>query len=235
LWGGATQVGVQAIQLAKLAGCSPIIVTASKKVSCNKSPIRSILHLLVWKHEIECSLHQHEEYLKSLGADFVLDYKDPSIEAQIRAYLPPDKVLRHAFDCAGAYPEAFKSVVEPGGSIVLALANRGDYPNHRVERAIGGYIHVLGAFDAATFSYNAGTERDEKAGRIARELIAWTMTELRTDVGERKYQPPRVRRLGGRGMYDALEAFRLMKRNEISGEKVVYWMEETPEVQVTRK
>jgi NADPH:quinone reductase-like Zn-dependent oxidoreductase len=35
LWGGVTQVGVQAIQLAKLAWCSPIIVTASKKVSCN--------------------------------------------------------------------------------------------------------------------------------------------------------------------------------------------------------
>jgi NADPH:quinone reductase-like Zn-dependent oxidoreductase len=49
LWGGATQVGIQAIQLAKLAGCSPIIVPASKKVSCNKSPLRSILHLLVWE------------------------------------------------------------------------------------------------------------------------------------------------------------------------------------------
>jgi NADPH:quinone reductase-like Zn-dependent oxidoreductase len=35
LWGGATQVGIQAIQLAKLAGCNPIIVTASKKVSRN--------------------------------------------------------------------------------------------------------------------------------------------------------------------------------------------------------
>jgi NADPH:quinone reductase-like Zn-dependent oxidoreductase len=41
LWGGASQVGIQAIQFAKLAGCSPIIVTASKKVSCNKSPLPS--------------------------------------------------------------------------------------------------------------------------------------------------------------------------------------------------
>jgi NADPH:quinone reductase-like Zn-dependent oxidoreductase len=170
-----------------------------------------------------------------LGADFVLDYKDPSIEAQIRACIPPDKPLRHAFDCAGAYPEAFKSLVEPGGSVVLALANRGDYPDHRVERAIGGYIHMLGAFDAATFSYKPGTEREKKAGRIARELMAWTMKELRKEVGERQYQPPRVRRLSGKGMYDALEAFRLMKKNEISGEKVVYWMEETPEVKATRK
>jgi hypothetical protein len=59
--------------------------------------------------------------------------------------------------------------------------------------------------------------------------MAWTMKELRKDVGGRKYQPPRVRR------YDALEAFLLMKRNGISGEKVVYWMEETPELKATRK
>jgi NADPH:quinone reductase-like Zn-dependent oxidoreductase len=170
-----------------------------------------------------------------LGADSVLDYKDPSIEAQIRACIPPGKSLKHAFDCAGAHPEAFKSVVEPGGSIVLALANRGDYLDHRVERAIGGYIHILGASDAATFSYKHGTEREKKAGRISRELMAWTMIELRKEVGERKYQTPRVRRLSGRGMYDALEAFQLMKSNKISGEKVVYWMEETPELKATRK
>jgi hypothetical protein len=41
LWGGTTQVDVQAMQLAKLAGCSPIIVTASKKVSCNRFPLQS--------------------------------------------------------------------------------------------------------------------------------------------------------------------------------------------------
>jgi hypothetical protein len=103
------------------------------------------------------------------------------------------------------------------------------------QREIGGYIHMLGAFDAATFSYKPGTEREEKAGQIARELMAWTMMELRKDVGERKYKPPRVRRLSGRGMYDALEAFQLMKRNDISGEKVVYWTEETPELKATRK
>ena len=65
--------------------------------------------------------------------------------------------------------------------------------------------------------------------------MAWTMKELRKDVGGRKYQPPRVRRLNGRGMYDALEAFLLMKGKGISGEKVVYWMEETPELKATRK
>lgn len=165
----------------------------------------------------------------------MLDYKDPSIEAQIRSCILPGKSLKHAFDCAGVEPEVFKSVVEPGGSIVIVLAKRHEYPSHRVERAIGGYIHMLGVFDAATFSYKPGTGREEKAGRIARELMAWTMAELRKDESERKYQTPRVRKLSGKGMYDALETFQLMKSNQISGEKVVYWMEETPEVAATKK
>jgi NADPH:quinone reductase-like Zn-dependent oxidoreductase len=42
LWGGASQGSVQATQLPKLAGCAPIIVTASEKVSCN---IPSLLYL----------------------------------------------------------------------------------------------------------------------------------------------------------------------------------------------
>lgn len=32
LWGGSSQVGIQAIQLAKFSGCNPIIATASPKV-----------------------------------------------------------------------------------------------------------------------------------------------------------------------------------------------------------
>jgi hypothetical protein len=170
-----------------------------------------------------------------LGADFVLDYQDPDIEAQIRACIPVGKSLKQAFDCAGAEPAVFKSVVEPGGSIALVLATRGVWPDHRIERAIGGYIHMLGRFDAATFSYQPGTEKEEKAGRIAREVLAWTMKELGKDVGVRKYQPPRVRRLSGKGLYDVMEAIDLMKSNEIHAEKVVYWMDETPELRTTRK
>jgi NADPH:quinone reductase-like Zn-dependent oxidoreductase len=32
IWGGSSQVGVQAIQLAKQSGCTPIITTSSPKV-----------------------------------------------------------------------------------------------------------------------------------------------------------------------------------------------------------
>jgi len=52
--------------------------------------------------------------------------------------------------------------------------------------------------------------------------------ELRKDESERKYQRPRVGSLSGKDMYDALEAFALMKKNNISGEKVVYWTQEMP-------
>jgi hypothetical protein len=39
-----------------------------------------------------------------------------------------------------------------------------------------------------------------------------------------------VRKLSGRGLYDALEAFELMKQGKISGEKVVYRMADTPDI-----
>jgi threonine dehydrogenase-like Zn-dependent dehydrogenase len=60
VWGGAGAVGTAAIQLAKAAGCSPIITTASSK-----------------NHEV----------LLSLGADKCFDYHDEDVEQKITAYM----------------------------------------------------------------------------------------------------------------------------------------------------
>jgi hypothetical protein len=46
----------------------------------------------------------------------------------------------------------------------------------------------------------------------------------------RRYEPARVRKLNGKGLFDALDAFELMGQGKISGEKVVYRMDETPEI-----
>lgn len=63
------------------------------------------------------------------------------------------------------------------------------------------------------------------AAEKLQSVVQWAL-----DNAGGKYIPPRVRRLRGRGLYDALEAFELMRRGEISGEKVVYKMSETPEI-----
>lgn len=60
IWGGASYVGVQTIQTAKLAGFNPIITTASKK---------------------------NHETLKQYGATACFDYRDPDVVQNIRDYV----------------------------------------------------------------------------------------------------------------------------------------------------
>jgi NADPH:quinone reductase-like Zn-dependent oxidoreductase len=75
IWGGSSNVGVAAIQLAKAAGVGPILVTASPK---NHS-------------------------LKELGADECFDYRDPDVVAQIKsAVTKRGKRLLHVLDAVGA-------------------------------------------------------------------------------------------------------------------------------------
>lgn len=75
IWGGASSVGVAAIQLAKAAGFGPIFVTASPK-----------------NHEI----------LQRLGADRCFDYKSSTILEDIRAAVNGQgALLTTAFDTIG--------------------------------------------------------------------------------------------------------------------------------------
>ncbi|KAF6816584.1 alcohol dehydrogenase [Colletotrichum plurivorum] len=76
IWGGATAVGVSAIQLAKLAGFNPIFATASPRN-----------HLA----------------LQALGATHVFDYASPTVTSSIRAAaLELGVSLTTAFDTIGS-------------------------------------------------------------------------------------------------------------------------------------
>ncbi|KAF9768990.1 hypothetical protein IL306_013655 [Fusarium sp. DS 682] len=77
IWGGAGAVGQAAIQIAKAAGFSPIITTASP---------------------------QNHDALKKLGANEAFDYRSPTVVDDIRAYLKASaKSLKTVFDtvCTG--------------------------------------------------------------------------------------------------------------------------------------
>lgn len=70
IWGGATAVGQHLVQLAKITGAfESVIVVASKK---------------------------HESFLKSLGADYVVDYHDEDVIGQIKEI--SDDRITHAVD-----------------------------------------------------------------------------------------------------------------------------------------
>lgn len=143
---------------------------------------------------------------------------------KVRGVIPASKKLRHAFNCVDASVELFDNAVEQGGSIILALPPTKKYLNHHVEMAVAGTVHDLETFRAPEFKFHEGREpRDSYGSTILRSVMTWTLKE----VGVR-YQPPRVRTMSRRGMYDAFEAFNLMRENRISGEKVVWRMSETP-------
>ncbi|GIJ89501.1 hypothetical protein Asppvi_008443 [Aspergillus pseudoviridinutans] len=83
IWGGASAVSVAAIQLAKVAGLKPIIVTASP---------------------------QNYEQLRKYGADHCINYSDDSIVERIRAILETHgKTLRYIFDTVGIQREGYSS------------------------------------------------------------------------------------------------------------------------------
>lgn len=162
--------------------------------------------------------------MRDLGADVVLDYGDKDVVGRIKEAIPASKMLKHAFNCVGASVELFEDAVDQGGSIIVSLPPTVQCPDHHVEMAIAGTVHNLESFKASDFKFHHGIEpRDSHGAEVLRSIMHWTLKE----VGMR-YQPPRVRTLSRRGMYDAFEAFALMKENLISGEKVVWRMSETP-------
>ena len=88
IWGGASTVGVAAIQLAKAAGHGPIIVTASRK-----------------NHEV----------LRGLGADYCFDYRDGDVVERVReAIRGCGRPVRKALDAVGVRSEDGFGKSSPG-------------------------------------------------------------------------------------------------------------------------
>jgi hypothetical protein len=159
-----------------------------------------------------------------LGADFCFDYKDKNVTKKIQETIPSGKQLKHALDCVGVDIAPIEAAVVEGGSICLVLPPTKQSPNHHVEMVVAGVIHDLDNFDSPGFKFVDGKEpRDSQGGRTLNQLMKWTLSEA-----GKKYQVPKVRKMSGKGMYDAFEAFEAMKSNQISGEKVVWRMADTP-------
>ncbi|KAJ9610700.1 hypothetical protein H2200_005477 [Cladophialophora chaetospira] len=95
VWGGGSGVGQAAISLLKLSGYTSIITTAAIK---------------------------REKYLKSLGASFVVDYKDEECLDKINHFLA-DRPLMKAIDTISS-AESSSSVMQlvaPGGQVAYVL------------------------------------------------------------------------------------------------------------------
>jgi len=157
----------------------------------------------------------------------VFDYRDPEVEDKIKDV---SKETTHTFTCVGVDERVLRileSLTQKGGNIILALPPIRDTPNHHSEMCVAGTIMELESFEMPSFKFHGGHEppTSSEGARRLKGLMKWALEE----AGE-KYTLPRVRRLSRRGLFDALEAIELMKAGKISGEKVVYRMEETPDI-----
>ncbi|KAI2632854.1 zinc-binding dehydrogenase [Xylaria nigripes] len=192
--GGAASVGMYAIQLAKLAGLR-VITTGSK---------------------------QNHDFLKSLGADDVVDYTDAAWPEKVRQ-LTQDR-LQYAFDCV-AEPAITKAVAQAissskGGRVICILPrNSGELPPELSKVSVESTIvytvfgHPIDLTGLGFQNWGGPTPRD-------REFWEKYLGLLPLFVESGQIKPNPARELGG---LDAiLDGFKLQADGKIRAAKVVY-------------
>jgi NADPH:quinone reductase-like Zn-dependent oxidoreductase len=194
IYGGSTATGLLGIQFAKLSGY---------RVATTASP-------------------SNFDYLKSLGADGVFDYRSPTVVDDIRAWSKDPDALTLAWDCIGTADSARISVS------ALSKTREGHYrallvvpdavvaqANPKVDNGVTLAYTALGeAFDMWRV-FPAVPEDLEFAKafwELARELLAsGKVKPARADVNR-----------GGKGFEGILVGLKELKEGKVSGTKLVY-------------
>ncbi|KAL3456271.1 chaperonin 10-like protein [Aspergillus heterothallicus] len=191
IYGGSTATGSLAIQFAKLSGYTVI-------TTCSPSNF---------------------DFVKSLGADAVFDYKDPNSAAEIRKYTNNTLQLvldTIAFESTSTYCD--QSISTKGGEYTALLNVSIERENVNSHFTLG-YTAVGEAFDLGPMHWPAKPEDKAYAEKF------WAIAEKLLAAGEIKVHRPSVRPGGLQGVLDGL---RLLREDKVSGQKLVYNIAETP-------
>ncbi|KAI0196713.1 zinc-binding dehydrogenase [Xylaria flabelliformis] len=192
--GGTSSVGLYAVQLAKFAGLY-VIATASK---------------------------QNHDLLTALGADAVVDYKDPAWPQKVRE-LSHDN-LQHAFDCI-AEKETTATVARAmsptsGGRVICILPRKTaelpeDISKVKVESTIVYTVFgdPLELGDSPFENWGGPTPQDRKFW----EKYLGMLPEY---LESGKIKPNPSRELGG--LEAVAEGFALQQQGKVRAEKLVY-------------
>ncbi|KFA52621.1 hypothetical protein S40293_10055 [Stachybotrys chartarum IBT 40293] len=189
--GGSTGTGMLAIQFGKLSGLT-VIATASP---------------------------HNFDYLKSLGADFVFDYRSPTAGAEINNVTQNKLAL--AWDCSGGGPSlcaAALSSVEPSRYGTIANPDPGPLKTNPLVEGplnvltydvIGEVYEFLGNMvrPSAEYADDAGTWRD-----LWEELLHKKAFKLtRVDVNR-----------NGKGLEGVMKGLDELRQGNVSGTKLAY-------------
>lgn len=165
-----------------------------------------------------CSPHNFD-LVRSLGADAVFNYKDPNSAAEIRKQT--NNNLKLVLDCISLAPSAefCDNAISTEGGEYSALLHVNIERANVNSRVTLGYTVVGEAFNFGDTPFPAKPEdlaHGAKFTSIAQSLLA---------QGKFKVHRPRV---GKNGLQGVLEGLELLKADKVSGEKLVYNIEETP-------
>ena len=185
IYGGSTATGALGIQLLKLSGYQ-VITTCSPR---------------------------NFEYVKSLGADVVVDYNDADCVEQIKK--AANNKLQYAWDCI-ALGESIKicaSSLKSGGHYASLLGVK-DFPRNDVSHASTMLYSVYGEpVDKPAFKIEGLPDHYEfgvKFTNVLRQLIK-----------EDKIKVHKPKNMEG-GLDGILEGLSLLQNGKVSGEKLVY-------------
>lgn len=191
IYGGSTATGIYGIQFAKLSGLK-VIATASP---------------------------HNFDYLKSLGADHVFDYKSSTVAADIRK-LTDDK-LKLAWDCTGLGSAIVAgSLSTQGGkyaTIIPVKKEDVDKVNPNVDGPHSTLAYSIFGERTKKFGQEQPADQDEfefakKFWEISRELLE-----------QGKLQAPRqIVNQGGSGLEGVLKGMEELRADKVSGGKLVY-------------
>lgn len=193
IYGGSTATGSLAIQFAKLSGCK-VLTT--------------------------CSPHNFE-YVKSLGADVVFDYKSPTCVEDIKK--STDNNLAYVLDCISerGAPEICLRAMSDAingryASIGPVMAEKVTAINPNVD-----HTFVMGqrAFGHDIVMGGRTLPADPASLHFAK--IFWDLTRQLLEEGKIKVHNFSINE-GGKGLDGVLNGLKLLKERRVSAKKLVY-------------
>lgn len=194
IWGGATATGILAIQVAKLVYGLKVIATASKK---------------------------NNDFLKSLGADYIVDYNDKDSADQIKAI--GGSQIKYALDTISSQ-ETYQSVYDSTSgskSVVLDQLLNVDPATLKLDSSRTESVKFTNTLAYLVFGQPVdvfGPAIYPPADLAADFKLFWE-TLLPKSLPNIKTAKLKVLKSG---LESTAEAYSLLQENKVSGEKVVW-------------
>jgi NADPH:quinone reductase-like Zn-dependent oxidoreductase len=190
IYGGSTATGIFGIQFAKLSGLK-VIATASP---------------------------HNFEYLKSLGADAVFDYRSPTVAADIRAFT--NNKLKLAWDCTGHGTTIIPGSLSTDGGKYAAIVSVDKDAVLAVNPKVDG-PHVTLMYAIFGERYNISREVPPQPEEFEFAKTFWEISRGLLEAGNLRTPRTFVNR-GGEGLEGILKGLDELRGRRVSGGKLVY-------------